>query len=118
MIYFSSEESGLIHLRSYHVESLRRPGVLNPAHASDEVKRVPVQLAVFHMRVVHIDRDNLADYEAAAGGRGREVENLMKFAFKANWRFGDSRRPHDFRRLRSNLRQFKFIYRRIVFPAG
>jgi len=108
----------LLHFRPHHLKSLRRPGVLHPSHAADEIQRIPVQFAVFKMRIVDVNRNNLADHEATAGGRGRKVENLMKLALEADRRFGDSGRPHDLRRLWRQLRYVEFVHQRIVFAAA
>src|ERR1700693_2951016 len=70
------------------------------------------------MRVVDVNRHDLADHEAAARRRGREIENLMKRGLKAYGRFRDPRRTHDFRRLWSKLRQLEFVYRSVVLAAG
>lgn len=62
--------------------------------------------------------DTIPHHQAAAGGRGGEVENLMKLAFKAHRRLTDSRWTHDLRRLRREPRQLEFIHRGSVFAAG
>src|ERR1035438_7569571 len=121
MIYFSSEGSACrrrLDFWPYHLESLRRPRVLYPAHASDEVQRIPIQTPVFQMRVVNVNGNDLADHQAAAGRLRRKIENLMKLALKADRRLGNSLRPHDLRRLWSNLRQFELVHGRGVFAAG
>src|SRR5580692_13907 len=96
LFYFSSGGSSLIHLWPDHLESLRRPAVLQTAHAADQVERIAVQSAIFQIRIVDANRDDFAESEAAAGGCWREGENLMKPALEADRRFRDSRRPHDF----------------------
>src|ERR1700678_3708915 len=107
-----------LNLWPHHLKSLRRPRVLNSAHASDQVQRIPIQFSFLQVRVVNMNRNNLSDHQAAAGGRGREVENLMELALKADRRFADSWRPHELRRFWSELGQVEFVHRRVVFATG
>src|SRR5580700_12187128 len=86
----ATPRSQLSDFRSYHLESLPRPCVLDAAHAADQVKRIAVELAIFHVRVIDVNRDNLANHKATAGGSGRKIKNLIELAFKADWRPGDS----------------------------
>ena len=62
--------------------------------------------------------DDLADHQAAAGGCGREIENLMQLAFEADRGFGDSGRSHDLRGFRLELGEFEFVHGWVVFAAG
>src|ERR1700741_4956715 len=101
---------GFLDFRPYHLKSLLGPGVRHAAHASDEVERIPVQPSIFQMFVVQVNGNDLADHQAAAGGRGREVKNLMKLALEAHRRFPDSRRTYNLRCRRSESRQLEFVH--------
>src|SRR5208282_103195 len=106
-----------LHLRPHHLKPLQRPRVLHPAHASDQVERVPVQTAFFQMSFVNVHRNDFPNHQTPALGRGIEVENLMQFAFEAYGRLLYSPRTHHFRGRRPDFRQFKFIDGRFIVTA-
>jgi len=91
---------------------------LDAAHASDQVERVAIEAAIFEVSVIDVNGDDLSDDQAAAGGRGREIENLMELAFEADRRFFDASGTNELRGFGSDLGQFPFVDRRGVFAAG
>ena len=54
-LYGITYETALSNFRSYHLEAFCRARVLDAAHASDQVERVPVQFAVFKMGVIDVN---------------------------------------------------------------
>ena len=81
------EHGALSNLRPRQFDPFGSARVLDTAHASDQIERVPIQPAVPNVHILHVNGDNLADHKAAARGDGREIENLMQSAFETD---GDS----------------------------
>src|SRR5579862_3987814 len=92
--YFSSEASRktlaanerlpLPNLRARKFDALGSARVLNAAHAADQVEGVPIQPAVLDVSIIHVNGNDFADHQAAAGRGRREIEDLMESAFETD----------------------------------
>ena len=85
----------LSHLGASEFQTVAGARVLDAAHASDQVERVAIEAALFHVRIVNVKSDHFTDDEAAAVGTGREIQDLIELAFEADRRFSNAWRPHD-----------------------
>src|SRR5579871_376979 len=83
--------------RPVHIETDFGMRVLRSTQSSYQGQSVAVEAAFAQDALFYVDGDNFAD-DKAAGRRIPEIENLPKFAFKADGRLGNLRRTDDLRR--------------------
>lgn len=114
----SSENTHLLHLRSDHLKAVSGTGVLQAAHTADQIEGVWVESSVFEVGVVDVNGHDVSDYEAASGWFGREIDNLMQFAFEAHGRLSDAGRSHGLRNYRFEFRQLELVDRSVVLAAS
>ena len=93
-------------------------GVLDAAHAADEVERIAVEFSLLHVSVLHVNGDDLADYQAAALRGRREIQNLIKLAFETYRRGRYPRDLYYLRRGGGDVSDFELVDRGVVFAAG